>query len=460
MTDHDASRIWEDGLNQDLAKLIAPSPERGPDHAPASAPPADRYWEHDGRSVSIRRFRMEFSESIRNGMALPVDIYDESGTLLLAAGSRVTKQFVALLRGRGVARVWLRAARRHGVATERDEPGGAGPKEGLYTPQSRLLDERAAGELSKPVVFRPVRAWRRPRLSIDDLKEEATDGVERHAATSTAIADLCAKLKPGERMSVTELHRSVTHFVDAASADFDLLPLIVAMQRSSDEYLYDHCVNVSLLSVAMASGLGLDRERIMEVGLGGLVQDIGMLRVPRSIRLAPRGLTGREWHEIHRHPLHTLDMLADLRGIPQTVKFIGYQSHERVDGTGYPCRRSDRQLHECAKIVAIADGYAAMTCKRPYRPALSPYQAARSILDVGATNKFDRRLVRAFLDTVSLFPIGSRVDLSSGATARVLRANPDLHTRPVVEELATDGTPTGHVIDLSNEDELRVVAAT
>jgi len=218
-------------------------------------------------------------------------------------------------------------------------------------------------------------------------------------------------------------------------------------------------VNVALISMAIGSHLGLDRERIMEIGLGGLLHDIGMLRVPSSIRQAPRELTEREWREIHRHPLHTLDMLADLRGLPQTVRFISYQAHERFNGSGYPRHRSGRQLHEYAKIVSLSDMYTAMTSKRPFRPAMPPYIAARTILTDGAAGKFDRAAVRAFLDTLSLFPIGSRVRLSDKSTARVLRANPGLHTCPVVEELAEDGLPTGRLIDLSYEDAPRVIQA-
>ncbi|RME41228.1 MAG: HD domain-containing protein [Planctomycetota bacterium] len=195
------------------------------------------------------------------------------------------------------------------------------------------------------------------------------------------------------------------------------------------------------------------------VGMGGLLHDIGMLRVPLSIRQAARPLTEREWHEVRRHPLHSLDMLASVRGLPQLVKMIVYQVHERSDGSGYPRGRRDAHLHQLSKIVGVADAYAAMTRERPYRPAMAPYEAARTILYEGAQGRFDRSIVRAMLDTVSLFPIGSRVVLSNGAAARVLRAVPGLHTRPVVEELGGDGSPTGHIIELAQNDHLRIVSA-
>lgn len=413
----------------------------------------------DGAFISTNQLRTDLVRSMEAGMTASENIYDEAGSLLLEAGSKITPQFLSLLRERRIIKVRLGTDQPRPLARSVGDAAGALTAEDLQTPRSRALDKRLAGELAKPVIFHSIKGWRRPRLSNDDLRSEAISGLERHETSSTAVADVCAALSAGRKISANGLRQSVTHFVNKSAIDFDLLPLIVAMQQSKDEYLYDHCVNVSLLSLAIAAQLGLDREAFIEIGLGGMLQDIGMLRVPRVIRLSTGTLTDREWREIHRHPLHTLDMLSNLPKIPQTVKFIGYQAHERIDGHGYPRHQTDRQLLAHAKIVSIADVYAAMTNARPYRPPMSPYDAVKTILMDGKANKFDRVIVRALLDTISLFPIGSNIRLSDGSMAKVLRANPDLHTRPMVEELATDGLPTGRVIDLSHEAAPSVVAA-
>jgi len=100
-----------------------------------------------------------------------------------------------------------------------------------------------------------------------------------------------------------------------------------------------------------------------------------------------------------------------------------------------------------------------MTRPRPYRPAQTPYEATRAILIDGSVQKFDQTLVRAFLDAVSLFPIGSVVELNTGTRARVIRANADHHTRPIVERLDDRGQPLGQIIDLSSESDVKVVRA-
>ena len=445
-----------DELTEQGHSLAEPSPSRD---SSTRGSPAGR-GDVDRRLISVSRLRTELFHALQAGMTLDEDVYDESGVLLLAAGSKVTARFLQLLRERGINRVRLGLAHPHPPVTTASENADYPWGEGLRTPQSDELDLRMAGELQRPVVLRPVRGWRRPRLSIDELKSEAVRGVKSHEATGAAVASLCESLRTGRKAPMAEVRQSVDQFIDMAAVDYDLLPFIVALQHSTDEYLFDHCVNVALISMAMAYQLGLDRQAIVDIGLSGLLHDIGMLRVPESLRLAPRPLAESEWREIHRHPLYTLDMLASLRGIPLAVRFVGYQAHERIDGQGYPRGRAERQLHRYAEIVGIADVYAAMTRPRPYREAILPYLATRQILTDGHGSKYNRLLVRGFLDTVSLFPIGSRVTLSNGCAARTLRANPGRHTRPVVEELTADGCPTGHIIDLSNVDAPRVVQAT
>jgi HD-GYP domain-containing protein (c-di-GMP phosphodiesterase class II) len=443
-----------------------PGPSTQEEDAPDGSRKKPRQGDGGARStgtlISLDELRCEFIESIRAGMTAMDDIYSEDGILLLSAGSRITPRFLHLLRERGIFHVQLGAPA--GVLdrpTESDDdyelPIDIGYE--FQTPRTRALDKKLDGALMMPVTINSIRTWRRPRLSIEDLKGEAAQGVERHAATTTAVSDICDSLQSGKKISSSDLRKHINHFVNISTFDFDLLPLIVAMKSGKDEYLYDHCVNVALLTLSIAAQLGMDRESVTELGLGGLLQDIGMMRVPESIRLSKGELGGREWHEIHLHPLHTVEMLSSLTGIPQSVKFIGYQAHERIDGSGYPNHRRADRLHMYSRIVSLADVFAAMTSARPYRSAITPYEAAKTILLKGTANHFDRTLVRGFLDTVALFPIGSTVTLSNDTQARVLRANPDAHTKPVVEVLDTDGEATGKIIDLSNESDLVVIKA-
>ncbi|MGB0717672.1 MAG: HD-GYP domain-containing protein, partial [Phycisphaerae bacterium] len=246
-------------------------------------------------------------------------------------------------------------------------------------------------------------------------------------------------------------------FVHRATMDVDLLPLIVSLHNSADDYLFGHSLDVALLSMSMATQAGFGQDKILEIGFGSLLQDIGMLRVPEDIRFAPRPLTTEERAEVNRHPLYAIEWLSRIDISPLTTGLILYQSHERSDGSGFPRRQEESRIHPYAKIVNIADTFSAMTHDRPYRPAYRPYEAAREILT--CIGRYDRTMARLFLDTVGLFPVGSTVELNNGSFAEVVRAIPGAHTRPVVEQVDKHGRSTGRLINLSAEQDLRVVRA-
>ncbi len=175
--------------------------------------------------------------------------------------------------------------------------------------------------------------------------------------------------------------------------------------------------------------------------------------------MARRPLTNDEWIEVRRHPVHSLDYLEHIRCVPVAACHIAYQVHERNDGSGYPRGRSGMLIHKYAKVVSIAHVYDALTSARPDRPALAPYDAVMTILKEGSANRFDRDAVRAFLDCQSMFPIGSTVELEGQRIAKVVRATPGIHTRPVIQVLNSAGQLTDEVIDLVEEPNLKIIRA-
>lgn len=384
--------------------------------------------------------------ALRPGMQLAHDLYDKDGVLLIAAGTRLTDHILDKLRERGsVITVRARSA-------ADDTP--------LETEHTRRIDallETQVGDSGREHIIVPSNVANRPRLPDEELIDRAGGALRDCGRARDDLADVFKTLRVGGRIHQAGLSSIMRNFMSMISLDSGLLPLVVGMQQTPEEYLYNHCVNVALISMTIAYQLGLDPNEVLEVGLGGLLADVGMLQVPERIRLADRPLTPDERLEILRHPAYTLDFLERIRGLPLPAKFVGYQAHERIDASGYPRRRSGMLIHRYAKIIAVADSYAAMTGHRPHRPSLQPYQAAKQVLIENSRSKFDREVVRAFLDSMSLFPIGSHVELSDGRRARVLRANPGKHTKPVVLELDPAGEPTGEAIDLAAEPDLRVV---
>jgi len=390
--------------------------------------------------------------ALRVGMRLTQDLYDQDGVLLIAGGSCVTSRLMNNLRERGsIIKVCARPAAGDSPAA------GDTILETEYTRNIDTLLEAQLGDSGREHIIISSLERKRPRLPTGELFDCASGGLQAHGNATHDFADICKTLKGGGKANRDGIASIMNNFMNMIAIDADLLPLVVSMQKTPDEYLFNHCVNVAMISMTIADQLGMMPAEVMEIGIGGLLADVGMLQVPEHIRLADRPLTSDERIEILRHPAYTLDFLERIKGLPLPVKFIGYQAHERMDASGYPRKRSGMLIHRYAKIVSVADSYAAMTGHRPHRPSLQPYQAARQILVENSRSKFDRDIVRAFLDCMSLFPVGSHVELSDGRWARVLRATPGQHTKPVVLELDAEGNPTNIHIDLAEESNLAVV---
>ena len=434
---------WPEGSHSG-AENTGDRQEAPPDSCPSTADepcePQEVPLEAESGDVSV--------DVLRLGMYLSHDIFDQNGVLLLAAGSQVTSRFLLLLRQRDIRTVRLRP------------PIGQRHAEVADDPQTRQVEALLSAELKKQLPLGLTAGPpKRPRLPLADWWVKGRRGLERHVATSSILAGLCESVRDGQAVSGDGMRGLMGDFTDMLTLDYDLLSTIMGMQKTLGEYLFDHCVNVALISMTTAAQLGVGREQILIIGLGAVFQDVGMLQVPAEIRLAPRSLTAEERTEVRRHPIYTLEYLERIGGLPIEARFIGYQVHERIDGSGYPRRRTGTTTHPFAKIVAVADAYCAMVRPRPHRPARRPHDAVKELLADGKCGRLDRSVLSAFLDGVSAFPIGSHVELDTGVTGQVVRANPGAHTRPLVVELDSDGKPTDRVIDLSEETGLKVVRA-
>ncbi len=384
--------------------------------------------------------------SLRVGMRLTKGLFDAAnGVLLLAAGITITDDFLKLLSARDIRYLSTSAV-----------PPRVTVEAPTESPENERLDLYINPSDSELPV-RPLSADQRPRISDAALADRAARGVKSHAQATQAIEKFCKAIKFDDDVKNDGLHKVVHEFMDMVSLDLDLMPTILSLQTSADEYLFQHCVNVAAISMNIAAQLGLRREKIMEIGLAGLLSDVGMLKVPESIRFAPRPLTPEERDEVQRHPIYTVDFLEKVAGLPSEVKFVGYQVHERLDRTGYPRCRSGGLIHAYAKIVSIADAFSAMTCPRPYREAIPPHDAIRAILTDCGSGKYDRDYVRALIDGLSVFPVGSHVELEDGRFARVIRGNTGLNTRPVVRTLDRRTGELDETIDLACVSDIRIV---
>lgn len=226
-------------------------------------------------------------------------------------------------------------------------------------------------------------------------------------------------------------------------------------------YLPSHCVNVSVLAMNIATALGYNPTQVLEIGYGALLHDIGMLWVPEEIVNKKGKLTPYERIEVNKHPYHAVTILRRIKGMPMSVPLVVFQVHERLDGGGYTRRYSEEKIHRFSKIISVADVYEALTKPRAYRAAYKPYDAMRLTLQMVYRKEIDADSVRAFLQYVSLYPIGSYIRLSDERVGKVIGSNEEDYTRPIVRLMwkGDQPLPQDQVVNLKDDKSVRIVEA-
>jgi HD-GYP domain-containing protein (c-di-GMP phosphodiesterase class II) len=229
---------------------------------------------------------------------------------------------------------------------------------------------------------------------------------------------------------------------------------------SSDEELFHHSVNVTLLTIATAIGYGLDDDEVIELSMGTLLHDVGKLRIPESILKKPSKLTEDEYAVIKLHTTYGFEILSQGCDLSPEGLLIALQHHERLDGSGYPNGLLAPDIHEYAKISAVTDVYEALTATRVYRPGYLPHHALEYLLGDGGIH-FDTKVIDAFVSSVRVYPVGMTVALSNGYRAVVVHSTKKQSQRPVVrviEDMNGQAVPQPWEIDLSKELTIEITA--
>ena len=240
------------------------------------------------------------------------------------------------------------------------------------------------------------------------------------------------------------MHNSIT------SGDFLLLKAIQHKRYAA--WLISHSANVTILAYKIGLDLKYDRPTLHKLGISALLHDIGMLKVPNNIIFKHGQLTADEFEIIKKHPLDGFEMAKHLEQYPHIIEVI-LQEHEREDGSGYPQGLPGDEIAEFAKIVGLADVFEAMVHGRAYREGFITYTAIQKIIEK-RSKQFNPRIIRALINSVPMFPVGSLVKLSTNEIARVLSVNSLRPVRPVVEILIdSDGNRLKNPIRLDLEAE-------
>ncbi len=238
----------------------------------------------------------------------------------------------------------------------------------------------------------------------------------------------------------TEGHPDAT----AARSMIDGLAQAVAQNRTAllalttlknyDNYTFTHMVNVSILTMGQARGLGVDGPLLREFGLAALMHDIGKVRTPLEVLNKPDALTDAEFTIMKRHVVDGAEILRTTPDIPALVPIVAFEHHLRIDGSGYPSGVTRPSLNVGTMLCSIADVYDAMRSQRHYQQAF-PTDRILAVLKRNDGTQFDQHLVRRFVQLIGIYPVGNLVRLNTGEIAVVMNEYAPDPYRPHVRVL-------------------------
>ncbi len=210
--------------------------------------------------------------------------------------------------------------------------------------------------------------------------------------------------------------------------------LALTALKNYDNYTFTHMVNVSILTMGQARGLGIEGGLLREFGMSGLMHDIGKVRTPKEILTKPDTLTDTEFAIVRQHTVDGAEILRRTPDIPALAPVAAFEHHLRLDGTGYPEGVRRPVLNLATMLVGIADVYDAMRSQRAYQISF-PTDRILAVLRRNDGSQFDQHLVRRFVQLVGIYPAGNLVRLDTGEMGVVTTVYAPDPYRPAVKIL-------------------------
>ncbi len=244
-------------------------------------------------------------------------------------------------------------------------------------------------------------------------------------------------------MRLGEITEWVKKTMQMVHENRDSLLRFIDMNADGDRYLISHAVNTTILSIAIGEFLKAPPHRLIELGNACLLHEIGMFKLPAELRRSSEPLNEEQKKVLASHTALGYRILKGFSA-PENVALASLEHHERVDGTGYPRGLAGDKITEYAKIIAVACSYDAMISSRPFKAeTLDGHSSIRDLLQKNRGH-YDDRVLKAFVYTMSVYPVGTAVLLSNSSKGLVVKTDPTRPRCPIVRVLVD---PDGKKLD-------------
>jgi putative nucleotidyltransferase with HDIG domain len=300
------------------------------------------------------------------------------------------------------------------------------------------IDARNVGPNGQPAETFPAMAHIRVgRVTVEQRVEGSlTDmaTIKRLYSDAVSVAgDVWDSAQTEGRPDATVARSMIDGLAQAVAQNRTAL-LALTTLKNYDNYTFTHMVNVSILTMGQARGLGIDGPLLREFGLAALMHDIGKVRTPIEILNKPDKLTDAEFTIMKRHVVDGAEILRMTPDVPALAPVVAFEHHLRTDGSGYPVGVTRPSLNIGTMLCSIADVYDAMRSQRNYQQSF-PTDRILAVLKRNDGQQFDQHLVRRFVQLIGIYPVGNIVRLNTGEVAVVMNIYAPDPYRPHVRVL-------------------------
>lgn len=258
---------------------------------------------------------------------------------------------------------------------------------------------------------------------IKSFEEEFPRAKQIYERVQSQIKNVFRDIRIGRAIRTSEIRVHVEQIANSIVRNPDAMMLMTNM-KAVDDYMIVHAMNVCILTLIFARFIGIEQERMEDLGIGALLHDVGEIRLPQELLSKPSDLTPEEHATVQKHTAYGVAILKQSYGMPDSILDIVLHHHERVDRSGYPDRLSGQEMSLFSKIVSIVDVYDSLTSTTPYRTYMSSTDALKSMYNWRGT-LFDGTLVEKFIKCLGVYPVGSTLELNNGEIGIVISAAPE-----------------------------------
>ncbi len=261
--------------------------------------------------------------------------------------------------------------------------------------------------------------------------EEMARAVRIRSEAHHLIHDMMNDARLGKQVKLEKVEPVVEKMADSILRNSGAL-LSLCRVKNKDDYTFQHSISVCALLVAFCRAVGMDEDTIRLAGVGGLLHDIGKVKVPDSLLNKPGRFTDAEFDIMKSHVVESKRILDETPGIQLVSIQVAYEHHERHNGSGYAQGLAGDAISPMGRMAAICDVYDAITSDRVYHRGLAPHEALRKIFEWSKFH-FDPMLVQQFMRAIGIYPVGTLVMLESGRIAIVMEQSTGNLLQPQVK---------------------------